>query len=442
VERFASSMKNTITKRITLCAYDTVDGKIGGPIAWAIDLIPYLRNSGFELEVLVLKAAPGAVGTIATACLAADVTVRVLDTGKTQFLDHQTQWILDQCRAFRPDKVIVNHVLPAIYAARYLRRAGIQSIAVMHSDPRHDAFYGDIVDVFISSREWHPDVAVSVSRTIRSLIGDQRNVAQAVIPCGCRATTRKAEFSGPPLKVLYCGRLVEFQKRIRDTTEAFLALTRNSDVRASICGAGDQAGWITNQIAGHSQLEFLGQIAPAHLAKVFSEHHVITLLSDFEGLPIALVEGMAHGMVPVGLASAPGVNEVIQHEKNGLLVQDRGESFRVAIERLRDPHYWKKLSVAAIETVHAEYSHEVTFAKWKDLLSADVKGTEISRIPSKVVLPDHGSRFVGYPQVAPSRTTVVKFWLRAAFQKLRSQLRPRARVRSLLKSRSPSKPRP
>ena len=40
-------------------------------------------------------------------------------------------------------------------------------------------------------------------------------------------------------------------------------------------------------------------LPPSQIIKKIQEHHVFTLMSDYEGMPIALMEAMACGVVPV-----------------------------------------------------------------------------------------------------------------------------------------------
>jgi glycosyltransferase involved in cell wall biosynthesis len=45
------------------------------------------------------------------------------------------------------------------------------------------------------------------------------------------------------------------------------------------------------------------------------------LLSEFEGLPVALVESMARGCVPVAAEMESGTPEIVRSGENGLVVQ-------------------------------------------------------------------------------------------------------------------------
>jgi hypothetical protein len=95
---------------------------------------------------------------------------------------------------------------------------------------------------------------------------------------------------------------------------------------------------------------------------------VIVLLSDYEGLPIALLEAMACGCVPICLAGESGISEVISDGVDGLIVGDRGAGFVYAVRRLSaDPDLWSKLSHGA-RVKAASFAASVSADAWATLL--------------------------------------------------------------------------
>jgi len=67
-----------------------------------------------------------------------------------------------------------------------------------------------------------------------------------------------------------------------------------------------------------SQVEFLGLVrdVPAQLMR----SRIAILSSRYEGMPLALIEGMAAGCVVIG-TRVPGIQEIIDHRVNGLLTE-------------------------------------------------------------------------------------------------------------------------
>ena len=65
------------------------------------------------------------------------------------------------------------------------------------------------------------------------------------------------------------------------------------------------------------QVEFLGH--HKNVPGLLMAHQICVLSTHFEGMPLSLIEGMAAGCTAIG-TRAPGVQEVIEHGRNGLLV--------------------------------------------------------------------------------------------------------------------------
>lgn len=118
---------------------------------------------------------------------------------------------------------------------------------------------------------------------------------------------------------------------------------------------------------------------------------MLVLLSDYEGLPIALMEAMACGVVPICLRIRSGIPELVEDGVTGLLVSDRSDDFVAAVWRLRyEPQLWEKLSKAARAKIEAEYSNEVCTASWEAFLKQLQQGARQRRtitIPKRFNLP-------------------------------------------------------
>ena len=425
----------TENQRIIFCAHDTADGTIGGPIAWAVDLVEYLKSAGIRLTVLILKPGGNSVGCIAEACRRCSIPFEVLNISETEFIEGQVEWILDHCKRIRPDVVVANLVLPAMLAARFLRPAGIKTVSVIHSDPHHDPFYRDVVNLLVASETLCPDIVVSVARFIDKEIckvTTNRKIRREVIACGCRSTSQSVSAPKERINLVYAGRLADKQKRIRETTEALLRVSAQPGVSAAICGDGPEKAWVVERLKGQDRVNYLGQLPGEELVGVMSRSHVLVLLSDFEGLPIALVEGMATGLVPVCLDRINGIEEVITDGVNGLLVSDRDGAFDEAISLLKTPGYWTTLSNAARQTVQQHFTHSVTFNKWLNLLSSLPESTiDPCKIVSHPRLP-RVDRHFDYPQHRPTRTQQFEVWLRKRTMAIRTAIRPRKRLNAFL----------
>lgn len=172
-----------------------------------------------------------------------------------------------------------------------------------------------------------------------------------------------------PVRFAFLGRLGE-RKGCYDLVKALALL--DSDVRAHLqvvmAGDGDVDGVRrAAQNAGvESALEFPGWIDQNTRAALLSSADVLLLPSHQEGLPMAVLEGMAAGLAvlttPVG-----GIPDVIDDGSNGVLVEPgHPEQLAAALERLTtDPPLRRRLGEAALKT-----SADYDVSAWYEQLDA------------------------------------------------------------------------
>jgi hypothetical protein len=119
--------------------------------------------------------------------------------------------------------------------------------------------------------------------------------------------------------------------------------------------------------------------------------HVVVLLSDYEGLPVAFMEAMACGLVPITLRMQSAIDELVEDEVTGLVVDDRGDSFVAAVRRVREePGLWARLSRAARARVEQEFSIQIVTQRWIELfhdLVRDAGPRKTIAIPRHITLP-------------------------------------------------------
>jgi glycosyltransferase involved in cell wall biosynthesis len=116
---------------------------------------------------------------------------------------------------------------------------------------------------------------------------------------------------------------------------------------------------------GQVQLLGLHRDVPALLMR----HRICVLSTHYEGMPLALIEGMAAGCAVVGSA-VPGVRETLRDDVDGRLVPENDPvALADVLERLlRDDAYATRLAVAARETALTRYSRERMNAAYEAML--------------------------------------------------------------------------
>jgi len=222
-----------------------------------------------------------------------------------------------------------------------------------------------------------PDALVVLSRA--DLAEYQRFVAQPKlvlapngIDCGpFRRYNRPPADPRAPLRLLYLGRLGP-GKGLAEILDA-LAHLRESGERAQlvIAGSGPEEARLrlrVRELALEGSVTFAGAAFGEDKAKLLSVSDVLLLPSYSEGLPYALLEAMAAGVVPVA-TRVGGIPDVVEAGTHGLFVPV-GDARAIAaaiIELSRDRAWLARMSAACRSRVASAYSTERLAADFSTL---------------------------------------------------------------------------
>ena len=258
--------------------------------------------------------------------------------------------------------------------------------------------YPGLLDQFVfGEAAYQVSAFVCVSKHLEQAVLERRPKGILVrrIPCGVAISDSVAKKPNGRLRLAYVGRLIEQQKRISEVTHALCRAAREvPGTEALIYGDGPDRRVVEQILREEGEglpVQLVGFVENDQIPKYLAECHAVVLLSDHEGLPVSLLEGMACGVVPIGLRGAPGVTELIVDGRTGLLVGDRGDQFVAAVRRLRsDRALWQRLARSARAQVEAEHSIETCAARWEDLFNSLVNSSgprKPLRIPRRISLP-------------------------------------------------------
>ncbi len=362
-----------------------------GSVAWLRRLLPLLRERGVESRVLFIRRASGVCPIIEELRAEGFSCADVLHIGYTE---DRIRWLLEQLALDPPDVFVPNVVIPAYYAGRWAREAGIATVGVLHSD---SDYYQAVEECFVRGEPaFRLAGVVAVSQVLETqLLRDRvEDVRIWRVPCGVPLPSERAEPPGDTLRLVYLGRLEEEQKQISATTRALCRAVREiPGVEATIYGDGSARPAVEEIIAeaGDIPLRFAGRIPNAEVLDELRRHHVFVLLSDYEGVPVALMEAMAAGLVPVCMDIRSGIPELVRHGETGMLIADRGDAFVAAVRLLREsPEMWLSLSSNARTRVETGYSLTAGADAWVELMTelAQLHGPpRAPRIPRRMDLP-------------------------------------------------------
>lgn len=252
---------------------------------------------------------------------------------------------------------------------------------------------------------------VCVSRHIRDELNRRTGDGTAsVIACGVAIPARTTRFRADPFQVVFSGRIWEHQKRASLVIQTLIrACGASGSVHATLIGDGYSRAACEQQVAEAGlggAITFTGPLPPSQVHARLLEAQAILLMSDFEGLPIALLEAMAAGVVPVVRRIPSGIPELVDHERTGLLVSEDPAEAAGALQRLADdPELWRRCSTAARDLVAQHYSADSSYLQWRQLLG-DLD-RRFSEAPSNPY-PIDSHRIDSLHRLAPSFTQEYK----------------------------------
>ena len=189
------------------------------------------------------------------------------------------------------------------------------------------------------------------------------------------------------LRVIYAGRLEQGQKGIFDLPEIDRALSAmGASVTWTIAGTGPDEAELKRRWAFNSGVRWTGALTNAALLDLYARQDAFVLPTRFEGFPVALVEAMSAGLVPIVSDIRSGVPEIVDPGVNGERppIADV-RAFADAIARLdRDRPRFEAMSGLARSTVASRFDirnrvagYQALYARWAQLYRPLAHGSHL-----------------------------------------------------------------
>jgi glycosyltransferase involved in cell wall biosynthesis len=214
-----------------------------------------------------------------------------------------------------------------------------------------------------------------------------------------------------PLRLIFAGRLEHGQKGVLELPDIDRRLCERSvDVRWTIVGDGPHGAQLRAAWPESPRVHYRGAMTNPDTIACLTEHDVFVLPTRVEGLPVALLEAMGCGLVPVVSNIPSGVPDVVADGATGLLPEVGDvDGFADAIARLAgDRSLLERLSAAARRVVEQQFDIR---ARAQDYQALYARYSELYRpLPVDVSL-QYGSR-LDQPWIPNSLVRVVRSALR------------------------------
>ncbi len=344
---------------------------VNGQNVWLTRHLPMLASRGIEPVVLYLSWSSDIICNYRKNLEEEGVKVVSLQLGR--FIEENVIAVAEAVDRLDADAFVPNYSIAGYYAARFLKETGVVTIGILHSD---DPYYHDIVDSFVAgSGRWCLSGVVGVSNYLKELVEERTDGALPFLhaPYGAPVPESVAAWSSDSFRMVYSGRLVELQKRVRRVATSMLAAASDCDnLEGILYGVGPEQEWLEKTfLKSDGRVRLGGCLSPEEMQCEMLQGQVFVLLSDFEGMSIALMEAMACGLVPIISRMRSGVSDLVEDGVTGLIVAaDDPEAFTRAVKQLSsDRELWASLSKRARNAiVERRYTVDACADAWVEFL--------------------------------------------------------------------------
>ena len=373
--------------KIALAHYSSPQD-ISGVTTWFENFVLRLKNDGYHpLVQLHHFGTKVEESPLALVMREAAIYVEVVPRARSLSSDViQTVAFLNRVK---PDIFLPQCLHSHFLAAAIAGDQGLPWALTLHSD---DPDYWNIATLRPPKK--HGGKLFCVSDHIRHLaVRSGLDSSPSVIPCGVKVPVGTTAYNQKPFCVVYSGRVIEVQKRLGLVMATLIQACRmDNRITAKIVGDGPamkSSRRAVKQSGLKHRIHFLGRLTPSEVQVELRQAQAVLLMSDFEGLPVSLLEAMAVGVVPVVRSIPSGIPEIVFHEVTGLLVNGQPENAAEGLCRLADDSaLWHRCSFAGREHVLENYSEDASYKLWlnaiQDLYSESIVDYPV-RLPPQIL---------------------------------------------------------
>jgi L-malate glycosyltransferase len=167
---------------------------------------------------------------------------------------------------------------------------------------------------------------------------------------------------------------------------AFAAIqARIPDARLIVIGDGPEREHVhhTARALAVRNVEFVGAVRPTDMGRWYDEADVYLNASDIDNMPNSIIEAFACGL-PVVTTRAGGIPYVVEHERNGLLVDcgDDAGLARAALRLLDDPVLAQRVIAEGLRDVEQQYTWGAVSDRWAALYRRLVRARDAVPVES------------------------------------------------------------
>jgi len=347
--------------------------KLGGSTTFLCNLGGELVRRAIPVEVLSFELE----NPLAPEFNRLGVPVILQDDHRLIFEDRLSA-ILLRLRQFQPTVVLACLSAVSFEVLRYLP-SGVLRVGLVQS---HDPAVYQMVQFYAA----HLDAIVGVSRTIQETLEAMPEFAKVCViylPYGVpmiETLPIAGLLSGTPLRILYLGRLEHEQKRVRLFPKILEHLKASGiPFHWTVAGDGSEKDFLQSAMKSGAEqtVSFPGTVPYAEVPEVLGQHDIYLLASDYEGLPLSLLEAMGCGLVPVASDLTSGIREIVDETTGKRVNPENLDGYAEAIIWLHHHRAeMSRLSENARARVRSEFSVAAMTNRWLKALPTPSRAIE------------------------------------------------------------------
>jgi len=342
---------------------------ISGVSNWLIEFVRYFRDK-HELFVY-LRHDNGPIDESIFALWLDELNVPYRLIPKQDNIHKDISHLLETIKDVQPDVFLPQCVHSNFIAGVIAGQAGLPWIMTMHSDGE---------DYWSFYREFDPAQYSGSTVSVSKYIGEKtvqytRQNTPVVIPCGVKPTELKSTWNDTVFRVVYSGRLEIHPKRADLILDVMIELCiRHPQIECVLIGDGPYRPTAEKRVedSGLSgKISFTGRVNHDEVIGHLQKSHVFIMMSEYEGLPVSLIEAMECGVVPVVRKISSGVTELVLDGQNGYLTGTNVMEIVDKVNILADnKDQWISMSEASKQTINPDYLECPNLEKWDRLLNS------------------------------------------------------------------------
>lgn len=242
-------------------------------------------------------------------------------------------------REERPD-VVHTHIYASKYALPVAILVGVKRrVHTVHSiAQKEQGSLGKIINKFMYH---HCDVVpVALSNEVKKTISEVYGLHESLIPIVyngidlSKCTEKNSYETMNVFTVIHIGRFMKV-KNHKILLQAFAKFVeKHENVKLQFLGEGelfDEMKEFAKVLGVEDKVEFLG--LQSNVYPYLNKADIFCLPSEYEGVPMTLIEAMGTGL-PIVASNVGGISDMLDNEKNALLVEPNDIMIEAAFEML------------------------------------------------------------------------------------------------------------